>query len=330
MRHSLRHSLDSGFLFISQAPGKSLALSWHKHYQEKCHKENLFRDLARITLSMNAIPQPRIAALSLQQGNTISLCNRPLDLYMHMVENEGVFSKIPRQRTYREVESYLSDLLSFQDAKLQGQPNAVLDTEDGQRQMAALTALRATMHHFIDADLRQGPFYLTLNDLHQSNIFVDEQWNIKAIIDLEWTHALPAQMQTPPYWLTSRAVDGLHDPAHRQEFEEVLEEYLAIYAAEERKRHGSTRQADLQRETWHRGGYWFFKAVSIPKGMYNLFDRHIQPMFNERHSGASVFNDVFYWYWGLEASSLIERKLEEKETYINELRKAHRADKDDD
>ncbi|PQK09298.1 hypothetical protein BB8028_0001g13680 [Beauveria bassiana] len=329
MRHSIRHSLSSGFLLISEAQGKSLALSWHKHYHDRSYTENLFRGLARITLSMNATPLPRIGSLSLHR-DTISLSNRPLNLFMHMAENEGVSLRVPRQRTYLEVESYLSDLLSLQDAKLQEQPNSILDTEDGRRQMAAIVALRATMHRFIDPDLRQGPFYLTLTDLHQSNIFVDEQWNIKAIIDLEWTHTLPAEMQTPPYWLTSRAVDGLREPHHLEEYQKALEEYLRVYRDEEIKRNGSTRQADLQRRTWHSGSFWFFKAATIPKGMYNIFNGHIQPMFNEYHSEMSIFNDVFYWYWGLQASDLIDRKLEEREKYVNELRKAHYADKDDD
>ncbi|EGX88183.1 hypothetical protein CCM_09319 [Cordyceps militaris CM01] len=280
----------------SSNTGKSLALSWREHYQDKTYTDNLFRGLARVAL--------------------------PLNLYMHMVENEGVPIPIPRQRTYLEVESYLSDLLSLQDTKLQEQPNAMLDTEDGRRQMAAIVALRATMHRFIDPGLRQGPFYLTLTDLHQSNIFVDEHWNIKAIIDLEWTHTLPAEMQTPPYWLTSRAVDGLKEPLHLQQYEEALENYLTVYMDEEIKRNGSTRQADLQRRAWRSGSFWFFKAATIPKGMYNLFNRHIQPMFNQHHPEMSIFNDVFYWYWGLQASDLIDRKLEEREEYVNELRKS--------
>ena len=184
MRHSIRHCLEYGFLLISEAPCKSLALSWQKHYQDKNYKENLFRGMARIALPMNAIPLPRIGALSLQRG-TISLSSRQLGLYIHIVENGGISSRCPRQRTYSEADSYIADLLSFQDAKLQGQPNAILDVEDGQRQMAALTALRATTRHLIDIGEWQGPFYLSLTDLHQRNVFVDEQWNIQAIIDLE-------------------------------------------------------------------------------------------------------------------------------------------------
>ena len=330
MRHSIRHSLASGFLLISEAQGKSLALSWHKHCHNKCYKENLFRGLARVALSMNAIPQLRIGSLSLQHDDTISLSNRPLNLYMHMAENDGVPSGIPRQRTYVGMDSYLSDLLSLQDSKLREQPNAMLDIEDGRRQMAAIVALRATMHHFIDPDFRQGPFFLTLNDLHQNNIFVDEEWNISTIIDLEWAHTLPAEMQTPPYWLTSKAVDGFKQLSHLQEYEETLEEYLAVYKDEEIKRNGSTTQAALQRKTWQTGSFWYFNAVSIPKAMYNLFNRHIQPMFNMDHPDMQIFDDVFYWYWGLQASSLIDRKLEAREAYINILRKAHHAKEDDD
>lgn len=124
---------------------------------------------------------------------------------MHMIENEGTPSGIPRMRTYAEVDGYLSDLLSLEDAKLRGYPNAIFDTEDGQRQLAASVGMRALTHQFIDANTRQAPFYLTLTDLSQNNIFVDEQWNITSLIDLEWAHTMPMEMQGPPYWLTSTA-----------------------------------------------------------------------------------------------------------------------------
>lgn len=330
LRLGLQHNLASGFLLISEAAGKSLAASWHKHNQDEEHKKNLFRGLAQIALSMNAVAQPRIGSLSLQTDNTISLTNRPLNLYMHMVENEGIPTRIPRQRTYLDTDSYVSDLLSLQSSKLQNQPNSVLDIEDGRRQMAALTALRATMHHFIDPDYRQGPFYLTLSDLHQNNIFVDEQWNIKAIIDLEWAHTVPADMQLPPFWLTSKAVDGFKDPSLIQQYEQTLEEYLEIYKDEEIQRNGVTWQAEAQRNTWKKGSFWYFHSVTIPKGMFNLFNRHIQPLFNKDHPEMQIFDDVFYWYWGFHASSLIDAKLEEREAYIDNLREAYNADKEKD
>ncbi|KAM3528087.1 hypothetical protein MY4038_006045 [Beauveria bassiana] len=165
-RHSIRHTLPSGFLLISEAQGKRLDRSWHKHHDDENRRKTLFRGLSRITVSTNAIPQPRIGALRLQDDDTIALNNRPLNLYMHMLENEGVSSGIPRGRMYAE-------------------SNVIFDVEDGQRQLAACAGMRAVMRHFVDPGTRDGPLYLTLNDLIQSNIFVDEQWNVTSIIDLK-------------------------------------------------------------------------------------------------------------------------------------------------
>ncbi|KAJ6781954.1 hypothetical protein PWT90_02019 [Aphanocladium album] len=328
---SFHHGLPSGFLVLSEAEGKPLAKTWGDHFENKNYRSTLFRGLARIALSLNSTRQPRIASLSLQPDNrTISLCNRPLNMHMHMIENDGVPSGIPRERTYLEVDPYISDLLSLQDSKLRYQPNSMLDTDDGKRQMAALTCLRATLHHFLDARYRQGPFYLTLTDLHRSNIFVDENWNIKTIIDLEWTHTLPVEMQSPPYWLTSKAVDGFKEKQHLEEYEKVLKEYLAVYKDEEIKRNGSSWQAELQLRTWQRGSFWFFHATKEPKAMYNLFNRHIQPAFDEDHPEMSIFDEVFCCYWGYEALSLIDKKLGDRKAYIEQLREEHYARSDDD
>jgi hypothetical protein len=106
-------------------------------------------------------------------------------------------------------------------------------------QMAALTALRATMHRFIRTEYRDGPFFLTLTDLHRSNIWVDEQWNIQTIIDLEWACSQPVEMQLPPYWLTSKAVDGFDEPESVAELETLLKEYFDIYEEEEKMRNGT-------------------------------------------------------------------------------------------
>jgi hypothetical protein len=239
-----------------------------------------------------------------------------------MLENEGIPSGIPRHRTYAAVESYLSDLLSLQDSKIRNQPNAVHNQEDGKMQLAALTALRATMHHFIRPEFRNGPFFYALTDLHQQNIFVDEDWNIQTVIDMEWAHSLPMEMQLPPYWLTSRPVDGFEDAGAIAEYEAVLDEYLAIYEAEERRRNGSAVQALVKRDVWQRGSFWYFHAVWVPKGMYNLFNRHIQPLFNQEHPDLKVFDEVFYWYWGFGAQDLIDKKLRDKEDYVSRVREA--------
>ena len=187
-------------------------------------------------------------------------------------------------------------------------------------QLAALTALRAIMHRFINTDYREGPFFYTLTDLQQNNIFVDEEWNIQTIIDLEWAHSQPVEMQVPPYWLTSRPIDAFDDAGSVSELGALFDEYFDIYEAEERANNGTLLHGPIMRHVWKAGSFWYFHAVRVPKGMYRVFNANIQPLFNEKHCNESVFDRVFCWYWGFGAQRLIETKLKDKEDYIARIR----------
>ena len=106
------------------------------------------------------------------------------------------------------------------------------------------------------------------------------------------------------------------------EYEAVLDEYLEIYEAEERRCNGVVVQAPVKRQVWERGSFWYFHAVSVPKGMYNIFDRHIQPLFNKDHPEQAIFDEVFFWYWGFGAQETIDKKLRDKEDYLVRVREA--------
>ena len=45
--------------------------------------------------------------------------------------------------------------------------------------------MKALLPYFSNKELREGPFLYRLTDLHPSNIFVDSDWNVKFVIDLE-------------------------------------------------------------------------------------------------------------------------------------------------
>lgn len=58
--------------------------------------------------------------------------------------------------------------------------------------------------------------------------------------------------------------------------------------------------------------------------MYNLFNWHIQPLFNEEHPDEAIFDEVFFSYWGRRASDFVHKKMGEREKYVQELSKAYR------
>lgn len=77
-------------------------------------------------------------------------------------------------------------MLSFHDRRFFNHPNAACDAADCREKMAARMVLCIVLHRLINASYRAGPFVLQRTDLHASNIFVDDDWNIACLIDLKW------------------------------------------------------------------------------------------------------------------------------------------------
>jgi len=332
------YSLKIGHLvidYIEESDGRMLSTSWEEQRHDKCRRANLFRGLSRIMLKLGKIPLPRIGSFTMDNEGVISLTNRPLRFQLHQLENEGIPTDIGRGTTYVTTESYLLDVLACHDSHLIHQLNAVNDEDDCRAQMAALTTIRAVLPRFIRQDLRRGPFLLTLTDLHQSNIFVDDEWNIKYLIDLEWACSLPMEMQHPPYWLTSQTVDGLVGEQLTL-FDEIYREFLDIFAHEEALLLPATQEqqaASLSRTCtmkrgWEDGNFFYFLALDSISGLYGLFIQHIQPRF-DYNVEYDAFDRKVSPYWRSESEQFIATKIQQKSEYDRRLREAFKKQVDD-
>lgn len=315
--------MTSGYMIISFIKsGQMLSNSWQTHLEDKGRRKTLFNDIARIMLSINRVPLPRIGSLTLDNDGFIQLINRPLTLRLQTMENEGI-ATIPRTSTYGSIEPYVLDLLQCHDNRVCRQPNAIHTTNDGQQQLAALTMMRGLLPQFVSRQYRDGPFVLTLTDLHPSNIFVDEDWNITSLIDLEWACFFPIEMQTPPYWLTGRPIDDIERGEHLQTFEKVMTEFIDTFEEQETNFNGAENafQSNALRKCWDRGSFWYFQAVHSPKGMLRVFIEHIQRRYCEDHCTQRVFDHTVSPYWCIGAGDLIEKKVAEEAEYKDRLKK---------
>jgi len=317
-------TLRTGYIIISYVTnGSMLSNSWKTLRHDKNRRSNLFRGLARIILSLNKSPLPRIGSLTLDYRGVITLTNRPLTLQLQSLENEGIPSSISRDSTYSAVDSYLLDLLMCHDNRIHYQPNSIHDQDDGHQQLAALTMMRAILPHFTRRDYRHGPFVFTLTDLHQSNIFVDDRWNITGLIDLEWACSLPIELQSPPYWLSGRPVDDIEHGEPLETFGQIVTEFLETFEQEEREMVGEALyQAPIMKECWNTGSFWYFEALHSPKGLYRIFNEHIQRLFCLDHCHMRMFDQIVALYWAIGTAKVVEKKIEEEESYKNQLREA--------
>ena len=325
VRRRQPHPLDHGYVltdYIEEAHGTMLSETWEQKRNDTNLRTNLFRDLSRIILSIGKVPLPRIGSFTMSDKGVLSLTNRPLTLPLHELENGGIPTNIGKRDTYTAIEPYVLDLLANHENRLRYQPNAINDEFDGRAQMAAITGMRAVLPHLIQRRSRQGPFTLTLTDLHQSNIYVDENWHIKSVIDLEWACSLPNQMQTPPFWLTSRGIDQLEGD-HLAEYGQALEEFMEAFEYEEmRQSHCNSlisyeqsekeeTRTQILRNVWKTGAFFYFCALDSPTGLFNVWGNNIQPRFSNIRA-----NKALAQYCSVDAESIIAEKLKDRYMYL--------------
>lgn len=336
INHHRSRLLGHGYLIMDLIEGsgiKMLSQTWDesRHCQRK--RTNLYRDLSRVMLSMSHSALPRIGSWTLDLNGFLKLSNRPLTLRLHRLENEGIPTNIDRTLTYPATDGYYLDLLACHDSRIRHQPNSINDEEDGHSQMANLTMMRALLPHFTDRTLRHGPFIFRLTDIHQSNIFVDEDWHIKCMIDLEWACSMPVETLHPPYWLTSCSVDNIVDE-ELESFSQARQEFMEVFEEEEKSftpfNGGALKRSTIMRNGWKVGNFWYFQALDDPKGLYNLFHQHMQPIFAPSHRMDTSFERIVSEYWAVGVHKVISAKLQDRKTYQERLRESFKVALDND
>ncbi len=279
-------------------------------------RENLYRNLSRIMIHLAQVQHPQIGSLTVTEAGDIQVVNRPLFLRLQWLENEGIDTNIARDRTYDSTLSYWLDLLAGHDNRLKQQPNSLANKEDGQKQMAALRVLRERMHHLLDSSPDKVGFCLTMTDLTKANIFVDEEWHITAIIDLDGTCFWPIEMLHPPMWLTNKAIDELVEE-EEQRFEMERTRFMNMFRVEERMLDASclSGQMDL---CWRRGSCWCGIILGNTSAAYNLIRDHFIPRFHDLLDFDEAY-DLKAKAWTEASDIFIQKKLEDLKEYRTQI-----------
>jgi hypothetical protein len=211
------------------------------------------------------------------------------------------------------------------------QQNSILSRTDGVFQLSALAALRALQPKFWNQHLRNGPFTLNLLDLHQSNVMVDDDWNVVGIIDLEFAPVLPRHMVRVPAWLSGHSVDQLVGPA-LEGYKVLYDHFVSILEEEETSRQQDNALSRQMREDWDSGRLWYNAALRSSNGFPAVFDNNIQPRFfdklDEEQDRAPLMR-----LWDENCEDFITAKLQDKTRYderIREIFATARAGKEKD
>ena len=127
--------------------GQVLSNTWEKHRDDPRRRQNLFRGMSRLMLSLANIPQPRIGSFQFNPDGTITLTNRPLPCSIIILENDGALRTIQRNATYTCTKPFVADMLALHENRFLSNPNAVYDAKDCRGQMAASALLTEAFKH---------------------------------------------------------------------------------------------------------------------------------------------------------------------------------------
>lgn len=329
--------VGAGYLlieYIEDTQGEMLSNTWPEKQHDVTLRTTFFRDLSRILLSITRVHLPRIGSFVINNDGFLRMTNRPLTLEIQDLENEEIPTYIPRNYTYSTVESYVMDILGFHDSRLQNQPNAINDTGDYLYQTAALTAMRTVFPSFFQREHSRGPFVFTLTDLHQSNLFVDENWHITSLVDLEWACSRPIEMVRTPTWLTNKAVDEISEEP--EEYDMMRKEFIKVLADEEERRpwaennDSKLQLSAVMKRSWELGTFWYTLALASPTGLFAVFYKQIQPIFLTSSTGHETFEQIMPWYWARDFVKIAKGKISDRKEYDIQLRKAFGDDSSED
>jgi hypothetical protein len=310
--------LSTGYLLLEDVQKEGIAIlsdNWMAYYGESTKRRNLFHDLARIMLAIGRVPMPRIGSLTIDQSGYLQLNNRPLTMTLHQLENEGINTGIGRSDTFSSSIDYGMDLVNLHDQNLRDQPNAISSEGDGKLQMATFACMRMLLPHFFSRSIRNGPFIFQLSDIHPSNLFVDQDWHITSVIDLEYAAALPREMEVAPYWLNPG--QDLGDlGSHPEGFNAVHDEFTAIFREEE---HCQSEQlsprAEAMRQAWETKAFFYQHSLNERIGCIYLFQFQVLPLFEPEFVLDPTFVRHIMPLWSIDGERALAQKTRDKDRY---------------
>ncbi|KJZ73835.1 hypothetical protein HIM_06728 [Hirsutella minnesotensis 3608] len=242
--------------------------------------DTIYEQIADIMLQLFQFDFPQIGAISKHSpSQTWSVSGRPLTYRMNELATAASFpiSKFPTE-PFASARGYFQSLAMENITNLQTQRNIATSEQQARKLFVA----RHTFVRLVDkySTYNQGPFKLFCDDFRSHNILVDpETLRITAIIDLEFTNAMPYQFALdPPWWLLLDEPETYLDQGHTARefsiaFRRRLDQFLrAMQRAEDARglRDEQSLLSNRMNDAWETKRFWFNYAARNPFDVESL------------------------------------------------------------
>jgi hypothetical protein len=286
--------------------------------------DNVFSQIANILLQLSKFNFDHIGAISKTSSTgPWSVTRRPLTYSMNELATTAFYpvDKFPTA-PFGSASEYFRSLVSEQKTHLWTQRNLCGSPVEARSRYVSRHLFAQSVERYCIDD--RGPFKLFCDDFRSQNILVDPiTHRIKAVLDLEFTNAMPSQYASePPWWLLLVGPDS-YLLRHRsiEEFVEAyeprLEQFLKAMEQAEKTREGSGGEKPLSclmRESWATKRFWFNYAARKPFDIEVLFDSCMK----EDNAGVDLLDEEARL--GLEP--FVEMKMKQLKAYDDECAKS--------
>lgn len=271
----------------------------------------IYHQIAEFLLQLSRLSFTRIGAIS-KDGDTWSVTKRPLTYNMNELATvAGYPDDLFPTSTFDRASDYLKSVASEHLTHLGTQRNLAGDPEIAQARFIA-------RHRFVNLIPKYcindaGPFIPFCDDLRPSNMLVHpETLQITAVLDFEFTNAMPAQFTyDPPWWLLLSPPEVWLDRGSMEEFQDLyeprMEQFLRMLELVEGT---EPRLSTCMRDSWKSGRFWFDYAA---RKSFEL-DVIYWAALHDGGTGIELLDDQAR----SEMELLVEKKMKQLEAYKEE------------
>ena len=118
------------FKYISPKIGEILLNIQNQQQEDLVRRQNLFRGIARLILSLARVFQPRISLFEFYNNGIIILINRLLPCFIIILENNSAPRIISRNEIYTFIKPFIIDMLIFYNNFFLSNLRAILSIRD--------------------------------------------------------------------------------------------------------------------------------------------------------------------------------------------------------
>lgn len=268
--------------------------------------EMLYRQVASILLQLSKLELPLIGALEETHERSWEVTRRPLSMPMNELVRTGTFPRAKlRSSTFNTSSGYFQALAKLHVDHLASQRNDAIESRaDCQRKYTARQLFQklARERKLVSDRHDKGPFKFWCDDLRPSNILLDANLQIVAVIDWEFSYAAPSEFTfAPPWWLLIEQPEYWEKGLEHwvQQYERRLATFLkAMMDCEDASIAAGQlleeqRLSGEMRESWASGDFWTVYAARRNFAFDGVFWDKLDPRFFGRGEGASGPGDAW-------------------------------------